>query len=70
MKTITSTFIIKHRGGMLVKALDPTMALVEVDSIFSFMHGPLAETSYFNNIQELPVLSLREYLEKRCRLPL
>jgi hypothetical protein len=69
VKTITSTFVIKHREGMLAKALDPNRALVEVGNIFSFMHSPLAETSYFNNIHELPVLSPREYLKMRSRLP-
>jgi hypothetical protein len=69
IKMITSTFVIKHREGMPAKALDLNRALVKVGTIFSFMHSPLAEMSYFNNIHELPVLSPREYLEMRCRLP-
>jgi hypothetical protein len=69
VKTITSTFIMKHREGMPAKALDPNRALVKVGNVFSYMHSPLAETSYFNNINELPVLSPREYLEMRCQLP-
>jgi hypothetical protein len=69
VKMITSTFIIKHREGILAKALDPSRALVKVGNIFSFMHSPLAETSYFNNIHELPVLSPRENLKMRCLLP-
>ncbi len=52
IKTITSTFIIKHREGMPAKALDPNRALVEVGNIFAFMHSPLAEMSYFNDIDE------------------
>ncbi len=39
VKMITSTFVIKHREGMPVKALDPNRALVEVGNVFSFMHG-------------------------------
>jgi hypothetical protein len=69
VKTITSTFVLRHRESMPVQASNPNRALVEVGNVFSFMHGPLAETSYFNDIHELPVLSPREYLEMRCRLP-
>jgi hypothetical protein len=69
VKTITSTFVIRHQAGMPAKALDPTRALVEVGNVFSFLHAPLVETSLFNDILELPVLSPREYLEMRCRLP-
>ena len=54
---------------MPAKALDPTRALVEVGNFFSFLNAPLVETSLFNDILELPVLSPREYLEMRCRLP-
>jgi hypothetical protein len=68
VKTITSTFIIRHQAGMPAKALDPTRALVEVGNFFSFLHAPLVETSLFNDILELPVLSPREYFEMRCRL--
>ena len=69
MKMITSTFIIRHQVGMPAKALYPTRALVEVGNFFSFLHAPLFETSLFSDILELPVLSPREYLEMRCRLP-
>ncbi len=69
VKTITSTFVLRHRDGMPVVALNPNRALVKVGNLFSFMHGPLAETSYFNDVHELPVLSPREYLKMRCRLP-
>jgi hypothetical protein len=69
VKTITSTFIIRHQAGMPAEALYPTRALVEVGNFFSFLHAPLVETSLFNDILELPVLSPREYLKMRCRLP-
>jgi hypothetical protein len=37
---------------MPAKALDPNRALIKVGKVFSFMHSPLAETSYFNDIDE------------------
>lgn len=72
VESATATFVLTTEkvGNVecqrVLGEMDPV--LDQVGNVFSFMHDPIAKMSHFR-VDDLPVLTPREFLEMRCHRP-